>query len=101
MPIFKTIAIIACLAAPQAPVLAQTDPTACSSIVDDQARLKSFDGIFPGPARGVAQPADRAADPGPTREDQRITADAPLAPEPGGILTRLIGTQRTAGTGRA
>jgi hypothetical protein len=70
MPALRSIAIAGCVAAPWAPLLAQADPKACSAISDDQARLKCFDGIFPGTA-----------------------ADAPAAPEAGSVLERLIGTR--------
>jgi hypothetical protein len=57
MPILRAIAVAACVAAPWAPVVAQADPKACASIMDDP----------PIPARRV--------------KTQRITADAPPVPE--------------------
>jgi hypothetical protein len=94
MPTLRAIAVAACVAALPAPSLAQADPKACSAMMDDPARLKCFDGIFPGPADAAA--LDQPIGPSiPVRrvKTQRITADAPPALEPGSVLERLIGAQ--------
>jgi hypothetical protein len=95
MPALRTIALAGCVAWLLAPVAAQADPKACSEIIDDQARLKCFDGIFPGPAADAAWLSQPIEPPIPVRrvKTQRITADAPPAPEAGSVLERLIGTQ--------
>jgi hypothetical protein len=85
MPILRTIALAGCIAWPLAPVLAQGHPKLCAEIAEDQARLKCFDALFPSAAAETV-PARRV-------KTQRITADAPPAPEPGSVLERLIGTQ--------
>jgi hypothetical protein len=95
MPPIRAIAVAAFVAATWAPVFAQADPKACSAISDDQARLKCFDGIFPGPAAEAAWLDQPIEPPIPVRrvKTQRITADAPRAPEPGSVLERLLETQ--------
>jgi hypothetical protein len=62
--------------------------------MDDQARLKCFDGIFPGSAAEAAWLNQPIEPPIPVRRvTTRITADAPTVPEPGSVLERLIGAQ--------
>jgi hypothetical protein len=94
MPTLRTTALAACVAAPWAPVLAQAGPKVCSAILDDKARLKCFDALFPGPAAEAAWLSQPIEPPIPVRrvKTQRITADAPAALEPGSVLERLIGT---------
>jgi hypothetical protein len=67
------------------------DPKACSGIMDDQARLKCFDGIFPGPAAEAMWLNPPIDPPILVRrvQTQRITADAPPAREPGSVLRAI------------
>jgi hypothetical protein len=91
MSIVRAIVLAGCIAWPLASVLAQADPKLCAEIPEDQARLKCFDALFPS----VAVEADWRHQPITPRrvKTERITADAPQAPEPGSVLERLIGAQ--------